>query len=168
MIGTNLTLFFILITLQSFFSGIEIGLVSLFKTQILYKALEGDKRAKTLFYFYKKPHYFFSTILVGTNLVSVALATLFGSFLFHLGVKNYEIYSPLILLPFITIFGESLPKLIFRNYASTLTFKLSYLLKFFYYLLFPIIFIFSMLSILISKLFKISDSKKLIEQKIEI
>ncbi len=165
MIWINIFIFIVLIVLQAFFSGIEIGFVTLFKTQILYKALEGNKKAKILFYFYKNPHRFFSTILVGINLVSVAIATLFGSFLIQLGVKNYEIYSPLILLPFITIFGESLPKLIFRNYANTLTFRSSYLLQLFYYLLFPFIYIFSGLSQLISKMFKVSDKTETIEQK---
>ncbi|MCK5399414.1 DUF21 domain-containing protein, partial [bacterium] len=79
-----------LILTQAFFSGIEIGFVSLFRSKLLYRLVNGDRAAKILNRFNSNPHAFFSTILVGVNLVSVAIATLFGGYLHRMGIENFE------------------------------------------------------------------------------
>ncbi len=154
-----------LILTQAFFSGIEIGFVSLFRSKLLYRLVNGDRAAKILNRFNSNPHTFFSTILVGVNLVSVAIATLFGGYLHRMGIENFELWTPIILLPILTIFGESLPKLTFKKYNYRLTFFFSYLLQFSYIILYPLVQVFSYSVKFLQRIFGMSVGGKDIDNE---
>ncbi len=126
-----------LVLIQAFFSGIETGFVSLMHSKIFYRSATGNRRAKRLLFFREHPNQFFSTVLVGINIVSVLTATLAADILAQRHVPDYEFLAPLILAPVLIIFGESLPKLFFRKHSHTMTMGTEPLLEFFYIILFP-------------------------------
>lgn len=148
----------VLIMTSAFFSGMELGFVSVYRSKVLYRLIHGSKAARIINYFYKKPHVFFSTILIGNNLVNVALATLFGSFLYSRGVRDFHLWAPIILMPILTIFGESLPKLTYKKYNYKLTFLSSYILYFFYIILYPLVAVFSLAVHGVQKLLGVPNS----------
>lgn len=69
MIYIFITLFFMLI--MAFFSGIEVGLVSLRKSRVKHGVKQNIRRAGILDFFIHRPGYMLATTLVGTNICVV-------------------------------------------------------------------------------------------------
>ncbi len=137
-------IFFILIFLglSAFFSGSEIAFVSANKLGIEIKREDGTRRGSILGRFFDKPDDFLGTMLVGNNISLVILTTIMTQFLRPLFSDwmlpdgyGFMLVSTLIITVVVLIFGEYLPKTIFRLYANQALFTLAYPLKFFKYLL---------------------------------
>ena len=122
--------------LSGFFSGSEIAFVSVNRIEIeiwLRKRLKG---AASAFYLSSQPERFLGTVLVGNNIVNIAFASLVTYYL-QAYVNDFLIvlFNSVILL----LLGEIIPKTIFREMAHRLVLALAWPLRFFYFLLFPII-----------------------------
>lgn len=139
-----ITVFVILITLvlSALFSGSELAYLSANKLGIEVMKNKGHKRGQLLAGFYDNPRSFLGTMLVGNN-IALVIFTMFMTTLLEpvldpiLGVGS--IISLLAITLLITIvvlvFGEFLPKTIFRLYANELLYRLAYILSFFKWLL---------------------------------
>lgn len=136
-----LILFFLI--LKGFFSGSEIAMVNSDKIKLRHRAKLGDKDASLVLKFFKKPDVILGTTLVGTNIATVVISTL-GALIFMEYFGGYgDLISVLVLTPVLLIIGEVVPKSVFQQNADTLVGKLIYILRFFSYLFYPVIFIFS-------------------------
>ena len=83
------------------------------------------------------------TTLVGTNIATVTITTM-GTLIFvHLLGDIGDLVSVLVFTPFLLIFGEIVPKSIFQQKADAIAVKIIYPLRFFSYLFYPVIFVFS-------------------------
>jgi putative hemolysin len=112
----------IMILLSAFFSGIETGLISLNRVRLRQREDEGDRRAIILSSLLKKPEQMLATILVGNNLVNVTATMIFLVWAMRMwGLSRAEFLAPLVVTPIILIFGEILPKSIFRHKADSYT-----------------------------------------------
>jgi len=132
------TLILIFLLLSALFSGSEIAFVSANKLRIELKKNKGSRRGKILAHFYDKPADFLGTMLVGnnialvifTNLMTVPLTLFFSK---YFGIEN-ELLMLFINTIFITIvvliFGEFLPKTLFRLFADDVLYFLAYPLRF--------------------------------------
>ena len=127
--------------LSAFFSGSEIAFVSASKLGIEIKREEGSPKGQILGKFYDHPDDFLGTMLVGNNIALVVLTTLMIQLLrpylgpwFGEGL-TFTFVSTVIITLIVLIFGEYLPKTLFRLYANDILFSLSYPLKFFKVLL---------------------------------
>jgi putative hemolysin len=110
--------------LSGFFSGSEIAFVSASKLGIEIKRDEGSRRGRILGKFFDNPEDFLGTMLVGNNIALVVftyfmaelLTPIFSSFVTHDGIMAFilTIISTIVVL----IFGEFLPKTIFRLFAN--------------------------------------------------
>ena len=127
--------------LSAFFSGSEIDFVSASKLGIEIKREEGSPKGQILGKFYDHPDDFLGTMLVGNNIALVVLTTLMIQLLrpylgpwFGEGL-TFTFVSTVIITLIVLIFGEYLPKTLFRLYANDILFSLSYPLKFFKVLL---------------------------------
>ncbi|RME98742.1 MAG: HlyC/CorC family transporter [Bacteroidetes bacterium] len=139
-IGIILTLL-----LSALFSGSEIAYVSANKLKIELKKKRGSYRSLILKQWYEHPSDFISTMLVGNNialvlfttLLSIPLEPLLADWL-HLPATS--LWMVLIQTLFITIivliFGEFLPKTLFRLFADDLLYLLAFPLRFLQILLF--------------------------------
>lgn len=139
-----ITVFVILVTLvlSALFSGSELAYLSANKLGIEVMKNKGHKRGQLLAGFYDNPRSFLGTMLVGNN-IALVIFTMFMTTLLEpvldpiLGVGS--IISLLAITLLITIvvlvFGEFLPKTIFRLYANELLYRLAYILSFFKWLL---------------------------------
>lgn len=134
-------LFFLV--LKGFFSGSEIAIVNADKLKLRHKAKQGDKGAALLLKMFRTPDVILGTTLVGTNLATVTISTLGALICIHLFGESGDLISVLILTPFLLIFGEIVPKSIFQQKAETIVGTIIYGLRFFSYLFYPVIFIFS-------------------------
>ncbi|GAB4339289.1 MAG: hemolysin family protein [Candidatus Abyssubacteria bacterium] len=117
-----LTALIIVILMSAFFSGTETGLISLNRVLLRQKEDEEDRRAIILGRLLKKPEQVLATILFGNNLVNVTATMIFLVWAMRTwGLTRAEFLTPLVLTPIILIFGEILPKSIFRHKADSLS-----------------------------------------------
>jgi CBS domain containing-hemolysin-like protein len=134
---STIVIIFITLILSAFFSGAEIAFISANKLGIEVMRNKGDKRGRILANFYEKPKGFLSTMLVGNN-ISLVIFTIFMTKLiepllsppFAEESKFLLIIVTLIITIVVLIFGEFLPKTLFRLYANEILYRFSYPLSF--------------------------------------
>ncbi len=136
-----LIVFFLI--LKGFFSGSEIAMVNSDKLKLRHKAKLGDRGARTVLKLFKKPDVILGTTLVGTNLATVIISTLGALIFIDLFGVTGDLISILVLTPILLIIGEVVPKSVFQQNADSLVSRIINVLRFFSYLFYPIIFIFS-------------------------
>lgn len=152
---SDLSLLIILILLSGFFSSTELAFIVSNKLKLEIKARKKNIAALNAVFFNKHSQNFYSTILLGNNVVGIAfasLSTIFFSSTFGWDDWTILIVSTLILL----LFGELLPKYFAREIPDRLVLISSSPLRVFYFIFFPFIKILSAFS---SLLFKSSEVK---------
>lgn len=140
------------IFLSGFFSGSEIAFVTANKLKLEVASRKNSFIANSLEFFKSNPETFLTTTLVGNNIINVLYATLMAIFLVNPIVGYSELWfshSPtdfqvlvvqtIIASVLIMIFGEILPKAIFRAQADVMVSIIAIPLRFCYYLLRPLI-----------------------------
>jgi len=103
----------------------------------------GNKGARLVLKLFKKPDVILGTTLVGTNLATVTISTLGALVFIELFGSSGDLLSVLVLTPILLILGEIVPKSVFQQKADTLVPFLIYILRFFSYVFYPLIIIFS-------------------------
>jgi len=140
--------------LSALFSGTEIAFISASKLRVELKRQKGSRQGTILAQFYEKPAEFLGTMLVGNNIALVAFTILMGKLidinLFGAGqievggvveeiafsTKMLQLLITTIITTIIVlIFGEFLPKTLFRLYADRILYGLAYPLKFLQFIL---------------------------------
>jgi len=116
--------------------------------------------------YFKNPDIFLSTTLVGNNLANVLATTYATLFL----IKFWdETLAWIAITLTILLFGEIIPKVIFRTYAHKLILKIIFIIRFFHLILNPIILIATKISSMVIKLFRMGTiSEKLIFDRQDI
>ena len=135
----------ILVLLSAFFSGTELAFVVANKLKIEVRARKKDLAALSAKYFINHPQNFFSTILIGNNVVNIAYASL-GAVFLNVLFGWSEIKILIILSVVILFFGEIIPKYLARELADRLVLLTSLPLRFFSYLFYPLVKITSIIS----------------------
>lgn len=133
----DLFLLIILLLLSAFFSSSELAFIVANKLKIEVKALKKNIASQAAHFFVKDTQTFFSTILIGNNIVNVAFASLATIFFAnHFGWNDYEI---LIAISLITLFlGELLPKYVAREGADQIALFFAIPLRLVSFILFPL------------------------------
>jgi CBS domain containing-hemolysin-like protein len=147
-------LIIIIILLSGFFSGTEIAYVSANRLKLEIRARKNTMGARHLSYFLRNPDAFLSTTLIGNNIINVLYATLMTLFLTQPIIDVYQYISAsipsevtiLVIQTTITsiiimIFGEVLPKTMFRTYPDFLVAILSPPLRFLSYVFSPLVYV---------------------------
>ncbi len=124
-------LILITILLSAFFSGSEIAFVTANRLKLEIETRRDSFRAHSLNYFVRNPEAFLTTTLIGNNIVNVLYATLMALFLVEPVTAVYEqffgrfpsefmvmVVQTIIASIIIMIFGEIIPKAIFRIHPS--------------------------------------------------
>lgn len=124
-------LIIILILLSGFFSGAEISFVSANRLRLEIKSRKNSLSSKYLNYFVRNPDTYLSATLIGNNVVNVVYATLMALFLTGPIIGSYNsvfgsdptpgtilIIQTLVASFVILIFGEIIPKSIFRLHSD--------------------------------------------------
>ncbi|MFO0829225.1 MAG: CNNM domain-containing protein [Phycisphaerales bacterium] len=108
------------VVLSALFSGIEIGVYTLNRIGLLVRVGRGDRSARILSDELARPDRVLSTLLVGNNLVNYASGLGIAAILelYHLTPLQSVVVNTALLLPITFVFGETLPKDLFRTYAD--------------------------------------------------
>ncbi len=146
MIGLLIALGFVL---SAFFSGAETALVSMNWIRLEHWLEKGRSGARVLEKFASDPERLLGTTLVGTNLAVVMTSSLVSWVLMSwLGeTPQREGWSPgaiallstAIVTPTLLMLGEVIPKIVGRRHSDSIVLRIVHPLRFFYYLLSPVI-----------------------------
>ncbi len=127
----------IFLVLSAFFSGSEIAFVSANKLGIAVKKEQNTRRGSIISRFYEKPETFLSSMLVGNNIALVSFTYLTTKLLMPVvkpvageGIASLLVYT-LIITMIVLVFGEFLPKTLFRLYSNKMLYVMAYPLLFF-------------------------------------
>lgn len=119
------------ILLSGFFSGSEIAFVSANRLKLEIESRKGTFPARSVSFFMRNPETFLTTTLVGNNIINVIYATLMALFLVAPIQSGFEavagtlpsqatvlLIQTVIASLLILVFGEILPKALFRHQAD--------------------------------------------------
>ena len=149
---TELILIVLTILLSGFFSGSEIAFVTANKLKLEVASRKNNFLSNSIEFFTRKPETFLTTTLVGNNIVNVLYATFMALFLVE-PIQHYArvwfdfvpseveilLIQTIIASVVIMLFGEILPKAIFRALADHMIGIISIPLRISYYLFRPLI-----------------------------
>ncbi|MFP8487948.1 hemolysin family protein [Gracilimonas sp. Q87] len=140
------------IILSGFFSGSEIAFVTANKLKLEVASRKNNFLGNSIEFFTRKPETFLTTTLVGNNIVNVLYATFMAIFLVEPIQKYSDIWfgivpteletllvQTIVAAVVIMLFGEILPKAIFRALADNMITAISVPLRIAYYLFRPLI-----------------------------
>ena len=143
--ASTLIWFFVTIVMMGFFAGIEMAFYSVNRFGIELKKKQGRPGAILLSHFIEKPQLFLSTTVIGFTLSLVCFVLLFSGvsapIWYVIGLKYdlARLLLDIVLATFIVlIFGEFIPRAIFRARSNFILTRLVWLINIFYQVLQPI------------------------------
>jgi CBS domain containing-hemolysin-like protein len=132
------------------FSGLETGGYLLNRIRLRSRARQGDHSARSLQHSLRDAHRFIFTVLIGNSIANYVISRevtrlyiaggvqVHGELLFGIIPWNAEAAATLTLMLPLFLFGELIPKNIFRHHADTLMYRCSSFLRLVQWALFPL------------------------------
>ena len=152
---------------SAYFSATETAFSTMNRTRMKTLA-EKNKRAALAIKLSEKYDKLISAILIGNNIVNIALASL-GTVLFvtgfAMGDKGATVSTAVITVA-VLIFGEITPKSIAKDFPEKFAMFSAPLMNLIMYILLPLTYVFSLWKKLISKLFKSNDDSKMSQEEL--
>jgi CBS domain containing-hemolysin-like protein len=148
----SLSIMLVCLLFEGFFAGSEIGVVSADQMKLRHEAAKGSRGAQLALQMLKKPEWLLSTTLVGTNIAVVTNTTVATGLMLSLFGEQGSWMAVLVVAPLIWIFGEIVPKSVFQQRADVITPYAIFGLRFFAYLFFPILLVFSLITRALARL----------------
>lgn len=148
----ELVVILVFLLLKGFFSGSEIAMVNCDKLKLRHMAKMGNRGAQKVLNFYKTPDIILGTTLVGTNIATVTISTLGALIFIELFGSAGDMIAVLLFTPFLLILGEIVPKSVYQQRADTIATYIIYPLRFFSMLYAPVIFVFSRIARLFTRM----------------
>jgi CBS domain containing-hemolysin-like protein len=138
-----------------FFSGIETGFVTLDRFKLEQES-KNDKRKKGLLEYIQNSDRIFGTVLIGNNISNVIIASLATVLFKESGIISAKT-GTIIVTVLVLIFGELIPKTIFRDYAEKLVYLFYPLFNLIYILLKPLVYLVSLFNDFLKRRFNIAE-----------
>ena len=163
MTGQELTiqivLMLVLVALSAFFSATETAFSSLNRTRLKNMADHGDKRAAAALSLSEKYDELLSTILVGNNIVNIALASIGTVFFVALVGSSGVSLSTAVITVVVLIFGEITPKSLAKEMPERFAMTVTPAIRLFMTVLTPITWLFSQWKRLLGCLFHFEEEQ---------
>lgn len=160
----------VLIVLHFFFSGAETSFACCNKFKMQVKADEGSKAAKTLLKIIDKYDRALTIILIGNNIVAIAIGTistiLFLSYFGSTGLteSTISLLASIIMTFVVYVIGDTLPKTIARAIPDTFSLIFAYPTYVLMIVLFPITILFEGFANLLAKIFRLKEEEDFTEE----
>jgi len=118
------------VVLRGLYAGMETGVYVLNKVRLDLRADSGDRRALMVQKLLRRPNNLLSVLLIGTNVPSYAATFAISAMFVLAGARQWaEWYTLAVATPLLFVFGESVPKNVFRRLAETLVYALAWFLR---------------------------------------
>lgn len=162
----QLLLMAVLLAMSAFFSATETAFSSLNKTRLRSLAEQGNKRAAQALALVEKYDNLLSTILVGNNIVNIALASI-GTVLFVglIGDAGVSV-STAVMTVAVLIFGEVTPKSLAKEAPESFAMRVAPIAKALTTVLYPVNWLFAQWKKLLSRLIKVQDDRRLTQDEL--
>lgn len=141
----EIVLLFVLLILSAYFSSTEMAYIAANKLKLEVKTKKKDFISRNISYYLNNPNIFFSTILLGNNIINIAFASLSAIILvavFQLSEFEILIISTILLL----FLGELIPKYFAHETADVFIILSSPVLRVITFILYPFIKLLSFIS----------------------
>lgn len=127
--GTIAFLFILGVFLSAFFSGSETGFYRVTRVRLVLDGLGGDWLSRFLLFLTNHPALFVATTLIGNNVANymVSLSIVLFTQATFPGNSTAEMGLPLVMAPFLFVYGELLPKYFFYRAPNFLLRRTSWL-----------------------------------------
>jgi len=126
------------ILLAAYHSGNETGLYCLNRLRMRLRAERGNRRACILTALTRQPQRVITTMLIGTNLGIYLVTVLSTGKLRAAGLRNADLWSGLLLPPFLLLLADFMPKALFQHHTETLMYRTAHSLRFVYLFWYPV------------------------------
>jgi len=156
----------ILVMMSAYFSATETAFNSLNITKLKLAAEREDKGAKLILRLLEDYNRLLTTILVGNNIVNIALSSIATVFFIKLVGDAGATVSTAVITVIVLIFGEITPKSIAKESPEAFARFSAPIINFLAVILTPINFIFSLWKKLVSLVFKSSDEQTVTEEEL--
>ncbi len=156
----------LLVVFSAYFSATETAFTSANRIRLKNLAGDGDKKAKQVLDMSENYDALLSTILVGNNIVNIAMSSIATVFF----MKLYPLYGATIATIVITVvvlvFGEISPKSIAKEKAESFAMFAAPLLKVFIVTLTPVNWIFTQWKKLLARIFHVDGARPITEDEL--
>ncbi|MCA9494047.1 MAG: HlyC/CorC family transporter, partial [Myxococcales bacterium] len=116
-LATGVLLILVFVTIEAFFSGSEIAMVSANRLALQSRSAEGHAGSTLALALLEREDRLISTCLIGTNLAVISGTTLAALLVAAVGISEVWVLA---YIPFTVIFGEALPKTVLEHHATKL------------------------------------------------
>lgn len=164
---TNIGGMVFLLAMSAYFSASETAFSSANRTRLRTLMEKGSRRARLVLKLTDQYDRLISTILIGNNIVNIALASL-GTMLFvkYYGEELGATLSTVVITLAVLIFGEISPKSIAKDCPEPFALFAAPFLQFLIWIFAPFCFLFSMWKKFLSKLLKLNPDNKISQEEL--
>ena len=164
---TNIGGMIFLLAMSAYFSASETAFSSANRTRLRTLMEKGSRRARLVLKLTDQYDRLISTILIGNNIVNIALASL-GTMLFvkYYGDELGATLSTVVITLAVLIFGEISPKSIAKDCPEPFALFAAPFLQFLIWIFAPFCFLFSMWKKFLSKLLKLNPDNKISQEEL--
>ena len=155
-----------LVIMSAYFSATETAFSSFNKTRIKTLAEKGSKKAKLALKLSDEYDKLISTILIGNNIVNIALASIATVMFVSIYPDNGATVSTAVVTIAVLIFGEISPKSIAKDCPEKFVMFSAPIISAFMWLLTPLNFVFTQWKKLLSKIFNIKSDSKMSQEEL--
>ena len=150
----------VLIVFSTVFSAAESAFFSVNKLRVRLLRGKQDKRAIRVWNLLKNKDRLINTLLVGNNIVNIALSAVFTFIAVGLFGSAGIGLATFVVTILLLVFGEITPKIIATHHPEAVAFFFSFFVQIIETLLFPLVMVFTSFSRLVLKVFKINVKPK--------
>ncbi len=152
----EIVIIIISLVLTFYFSGTETAFISVNRVRIEVWRRQKSKAGEIIARFLLKPEKFIYTVLVGNNIANVAFAS-FATIYFNRFLD--EKVTWLLITGITVLWGEIIPKTLFRSLADWIIRKVAHLLQIFYYIFLPMIWLVNEISRFLLKMLQYPEQE---------
>lgn len=166
--GTYIVIMVVCLVLSAYFSATETAFSTLNKTRMKTQAEKGSKRAALVCKLSDQYDRLLSTILIGNNIVNIALASV-GTMLFVDLLKDPDLgatVSTAVVTVVVLIFGEISPKSIAKDCPEKFTLVSAPIIQFLIWVFMPLNLVFSGWKKLLSKIFRFKGDTRMSQEEL--
>ena len=165
--ATQILIMVLLVLLSAFFSATETAFSSLNKTRLKSMSENGNRKAERALRLAENYDELLSTILIGNNIVNIGLASIATIFFVDLlGGAAGPSVSTIVTTVVVLIFGEISPKSMAKESPESFAMAVSGIISALTKVFKPINWLFSKWKLLLSKLFKVKDDRRLTQDEL--
>jgi len=140
----SLAMIIALLVLEGIFAGTEIAFVASDMNRVRQRALSGSRSSLIVMRLLRTPEWFLATTLTGTDICIISESVLAASiFIDIFGPARGQLYSALVMVPVVLVFGEIIPKSICQQNPEDMAERFSWFIWIASRVLYPVVFVVS-------------------------